>query len=99
MCNKEYKDVKGAKLYIGDILFNPYANDYWLVSGKYNVETDEDDLYIKLVHYDFDEDICVAKNFLKVGSIYEFPLVEEDKKASEIKIRKVGINDKKSYRQ
>lgn len=65
------KDKLGNKLQIGDILFNPYACDYWIVSSRYNEEKQEDELYIKLVHTDYDEDIEVAESFYKEGNIYE----------------------------
>lgn len=65
------KDKLGNKLQIGDILINPYVFDYWIVSRRYNEEKSEEELYIKLVHTDYDEDIEIAESFYKVGSIYE----------------------------
>ena len=73
------KDKLGNKLEIGDILFNPYALDYWVVSSRYNEELDKDELYIKLVKTDYDEDIEIAVSFFKVGSIYDIAIIGEDK--------------------
>lgn len=58
------------KYKIGDIMYNPFFGDLWIVSSRYNEESDKDELYIKKVDYDYDEDIDIADSFKKVGNIY-----------------------------
>lgn len=64
-------DKNKERLKVGDILFNPFACDYWIVSERYSQEKAKTELYIKLIHDDCDEDITIAKSFFKVGNIYE----------------------------
>lgn len=65
---------------IGDIMYNPFFGDLWLVSSRYNKEKDEDELYLKKVDYDYDEDIDVPEGFVKVGNIYEMIFKDKEDK-------------------
>ena len=58
------------KYKIGDIMYNPCFGDLWIVSSRYNEESDKEELYIKKVDYDYEEDIDIADSFKKVGNIY-----------------------------
>ena len=60
------------KYKIGDIMYNPCFGDLWIVSSRYNEESDKEELYIKKVDYDYEEDIDIADSFKKVGNIYCF---------------------------
>ena len=70
------------KYKIGDIMYNPCFGDLWIVSSRYNEEIDKEELYIKKVDYDYDEDIDIADGFKKVGNIYSliFETNDEDDK-------------------
>ena len=56
---------------VGDILYNPAFGDIWLVSERYNEGNEEDELYLKKVDYDYDEDIYVPQGFIRIGNIYD----------------------------
>lgn len=59
------------KYEIGDIMYNTHFGDIWIVSSRYNEENDKNELYLKKVDYDLDEDINVPIGFKKVGNIYD----------------------------
>ena len=59
------------KYEIGDIMYNPYFGDVWIVSSRSNEENDKNELYLKKVDYDLDEDINVPVGFKKIGNIYD----------------------------
>lgn len=64
---KEYKKLK-----IGDLLFNPFANDLWVVSKRFNEEKNKDEKFIVLIHDDYCEDIDTAYSFTKIGNVYDY---------------------------
>ncbi len=61
-----------TKLKIGDLLFNPFANDLWVVSKRYNEEKNKDEKFIVLIHDDYCEDIDAAYSFSKIGNVYDY---------------------------
>ncbi len=72
MSNLKQLKNKYKKLKIGDLLFNPYANDLWVVSERYNEEKNKDEKFIVLIHTDYYEDIDIAYSFIKIGNVYDY---------------------------
>ena len=76
-----YKIGMRTSYKIGDVLYNPFYSDLWIVSERYNEEKEKDELYLKKIDYDYDEEIDVPLGFMKIGNIYELlaPIEEEQK--------------------
>ena len=63
----DYKDLE-----IGDLLYNPFAEDLWIVSERFNEEKQEDELFLVLVHSDYCEDLDIAASFIRIGNVYDY---------------------------
>ena len=62
---------------VGDIYFNPYALDLWILRKDYLTDSDNEEWILSLVHSDYQEEYLAVKGFIKIGNIYE--MVEQQK--------------------
>lgn len=67
--------MKVFKKRVGDIYYNPFACDLWILNNIWNPEQEKDVWTLNLVHEDCQEELKYVKGFIKVGNIYD--LVEE----------------------
>ena len=63
--------MKVLKKRVGDIYYNPYANDLWILNKIWNSEEEKEVWTLNLVHDDCQEELRYVKGFIKVGNIYD----------------------------
>ena len=71
------KDMK-----VGDIYYNPFAMDLWILRKGYPNDYDNEEWVLSLVHTDYEEEYLAVKDFVKVGNIYDMveKFIEEGNK-------------------
>lgn len=59
------------KLKVGDVFFNPFACDVWVLRKGYYENEEKESWILCLVHDDYEEKYEYVKNFIKVGNVYD----------------------------